>query len=158
PFFNVSKLMEKLGIQSKTFFAGKDKDDMNPFRPWKPDEGGSFQNIVDFMYTRFKTIVAQNRPKLTVEDLTDQDAQIYPAPDAEVLGYIDQRTRSLDDLLKDFTTELGIYEDYQFVQLERRDFFQELFGTQSSSIFSQKNEFTIHLPGELRPELYGKPL
>lgn len=158
PFFNFAKLMEKLGIQSKTIYAGKDKDAMNPFRPWRPDEGGGFQNIVDFMYDRFKGIVAKNRPKLTVETLTQEGAQIYPAPVAEELGYIDQRIESIDDLLKSFATELGIYEDYQYVQLERRDFLEDLFGIQTSTLFGRQNELRIHLPGDLPPELYGTPL
>lgn len=158
PFFNFSKFMERLGIESKTFFAGKDKDDMNPFRPWKEGEGKNFERLVSFMYERFRAIVAENRPKLTVEALTEQGAQIYPAPEAEALGYIDEQVASLDDLLKIFATELGIYETYQFVQLEQHDFFGALFGRNVSALFDKKNEFRIRFPGDIDPELYGKPL
>lgn len=160
PFFNFSKLMDKLGIESKTFFAGKDKDDMNPFRPWRQGEGQNFDRLVNYMYERFRTVVAQNRPKLTVEVLTEQGAQIYPAPEAETLGYIDGVAHSLDDVLKEFATELGIYENYQFLQLERHDFLGDLFGAQASfsSLFTNQKEIKIRLPGDLSPDLYGKPL
>ncbi len=158
PFFNFTKLMDKLGIQSKTFSAGKDKDDMNPFRPWRENEGQNFGRLVDYMYDRFRKIVSENRPKLTYEVLTEEGAQIYPAPQAEELGYIDARIGSLDDLLKEFATELGIYDNYQFVTLEHHDFFGDLFGAKTEGLFNKNNELRIRLPGDLHPELYGKPL
>jgi protease-4 len=158
PFFNFSTIMERLGIQSKTFFAGKDKDDMNPFRPWRPDEGQSFARLVDYMYGRFLKVVSENRPKLTEEVLKDEGAQIYPAPMAESLGYIDQEIASLDDLLKTFTTELGIAEDYQFVELESKSIWEDIFGTTPKALFGRKNELQIRMPGDLHPDLYGKPL
>lgn len=159
PFFNFSQFMQRLGIESKTFYAGKDKDDMNPFRPWRQGEGQNFERLVTFMYDRFKAIVAQNRPKLTVEILTEQGAQIYPAPEAEELGYIDEQIDSIDDLLKSFATELGIYGKYQFVELERRDFFGDLFGAKTKALFENNNkELRIRIPGDIHPDLYGKPL
>ncbi len=158
PFFNFSKLMDRLGIESKTFYAGKDKDDMNPFRPWRQGEGQNFERLVTYMYDRFRAVVAKSRPKLTVEVLTEQGAQIYPAPEAETLGYIDGVTHSIDDVLKEFTTELGIYDNYQFVQLERRDFFEDLFGAKATLLFNQQKEWRIRLPGDMHPDLYGKPL
>ncbi len=159
PFFNFSKFMERLGIESKTFYAGKDKDDMNPFRPWREGEGQNFERLVTFMYDRFRSIVAQNRPKLTVEALTEQGAQIYPAPEAQTLGYIDERVDSVDDLLKSFATELGIYGDYQFLELERHDFFGDLFGARAKAFFATDNkELRIRIPGDIHPDLYGKPL
>lgn len=158
PFFNFTKFMDRLGIESKTFFAGKDKDAMNPFRPWQEGEGENYSRLVNFMYDRFKTIVAENRPKLTVEVLTQEGAQIYPAPDAKEKGYIDDEVTSIDELLAEFTTELGIYEDYQFIALEKHDFFVDLFGVKAKALFGAENEFRIRLPGDLHPDLYGKPL
>ncbi|MBS0633885.1 MAG: S49 family peptidase [Verrucomicrobia bacterium] len=158
PFFNFTKLMDKLGIESKTFFAGKDKDAMNPFRPWQQGEGENYQRLVSYMYDRFKTIVSENRPKLTVEVLTEEGAQIYPAPVAKEKGYIDDEVNSIDELLAEFATELGIYEDYQFVALEKHDFFVDLFGVKAKALFSKDNEFRVRLPGDLHPDLYGKPL
>lgn len=158
PFFNFSKFMDKLGVESKTFYAGKDKDDMNPFRPWHEGEGQNFERLVSYMYDRFKSIVAQNRPKLTVDVLTEQGAQIYPAPQALELGYIDEEVHSVDDVLKAFATELGIYDDYQFVELEQHDFFQDLFGAKANMLFSGNKEVRIRLPGDIHPDLYGKPL
>ena len=55
--FNFVKLMEKVGVDSKTLIAGKGKDEMNPFRTWKPDEGANYQKIVDDFYEIFVDVV-----------------------------------------------------------------------------------------------------
>jgi signal peptide peptidase SppA len=157
PFFNFSQLMSKLGVQSKTMSAGKDKDSMSPFRPWKDGEGQQFQYLVDFMYSRFLDIVSTNRPKLTREDLIEQGARLWPAPDAERLGYIDGTLSGSDEALKNFATDLGIHENYQFVELERRPFLQELFGLSAiSPIFSGKVDHHVRLPGDVDPKLSGE--
>jgi protease-4 len=158
PFFNFSKLIDRLGIESKTLYAGKDKDAMNPFRPWKPGEDDSFQRIVNYMYERFVNIVAQSRPKLTKENLFEQGAQIYPAPQSETLGYIDQTISSFDEVLKNFATELGIHDDYQLVQLERSNFLEDLFGAKAEAFWGRSIEHRIRLPGDLPAELHGKTL
>lgn len=159
PFFNVSTLMTKLGVQSKTISAGKNKDDMNPFRPWNSGEGQQFQYLVDFMYNRFLDIVSTNRPKLTKASLIEQGARLWPAPEAETLGYIDGTVSGGDEALKNFATELGIQENYQFVELEHRPFFEELFGAHAClPLFSGKVEHVIRLPGDVDPALCGKPL
>jgi len=158
PFFNVSTLLQKLGIKAQTLSAGKDKDSMNPFRPWKENESAQFQYIVDFMYNRFVDVVAENRPKLTRQDLIEQGARLWPAPDAENLGYIDQTFVSQDEALKSFAQELGIHDNYQFVILERHDFVEELFGASTSLGIPKKIEHKLHLPGELPSELCGQPL
>lgn len=155
PFFNVTGLMKKLGVESKTVSAGKNKDSLNPFRTWEPNEGNQFQYLVDFMYNRFIDIVSSNRPKLTREDLIEQGARLWSAPDAQELGYIDSTIGSIDDMLDTFTTELGIQDNYQYVALERHDFWGAFFGPQSA-LFGQKNvHHHIRLPGNLSGSLSG---
>lgn len=158
PFFNFSKAMEKLGIQSKTLYAGHHKDAMNPFRPWEPGEDKNFVNILNFMYKRFVSIVSESRPKLTKDVLIEEGAQIYPAPDAEKLGYIDQTVGMMNDALKAFATELGIHDNYQYLTLESRDFFEDLFGARAQAFFGKSNELRIRFAGDIDPEYCGKPL
>jgi protease IV len=157
-FFNFSSLMDKLGIETKTIYSGKDKDNMNPFRPWTPGESQPLQKISNFVYDRFTTIVSQHRPLLTKEVLHEQGAQIYPAPEAEKVGYIDGRVASMDEALLLLAKEVGIEENYQLVELKLNNFFADLFGSDASSLFKGKVEHTIRIAGDIRPELYGKPL
>ncbi len=162
PFFNVSALMQQWGIQSKTIFAGKDKDSMNPFRPWHENEGEAFQYIVDSAYDLFLTVVSQNRPKLTKEVLIDQGARIWPTKDALEYGYIDSPASTIDDVLRLLAKEAGIEDFYQFVELDSHDFFESLLGPRPEGIFkgilSGKIEHHVRVPGDLPSELIGKPL
>src|SRR5207244_10146556 len=104
--FNFSQLMDTIGVGSKTITAGKDKDIMNPFRPWKPNEGASLQAITDVLYTQFVDIVTKSRPKLTKEALIEEGAQIYSVEEALRLGYIDDKTNSIDNTFFRFATVL----------------------------------------------------
>lgn len=161
PFFNLSGLMTKLGIGARTLSAGKDKDSMNPFRPWSENEGQQFQYLVDFMYNRFLDVVSTNRPKLTRDDLIEQGARLWPAPDAMRLGYIDGMMNSIDEMLEQFAKELGIWENYQFVELEHHEFLGGVFGASAEalSLFSPKTvEHHIRLPGDLPEQFCGKLL
>ncbi len=51
--------LEKIGISSLTLFAGKGKDEMNPFRPWQVDEQKNYQNLIDYFYARFVFCVCE---------------------------------------------------------------------------------------------------
>ncbi len=162
PFFNVTGLMKKLGVESKTLSAGKNKDSLNPFRPWDADEGSQFQYLVDFMYGRFVDIVVENRPRLSRDSLIEQGARLWPAPNAKELGYIDETIGSIDEMLDAFTMELGIKDSYQFIALERHDFLESLVGAKTealASLFGPKIvQHKIQLPGELPEEFSGKLL
>lgn len=90
PTFNFSGLMERYGVQSLTITQGKDKDMLNPFRPWQPGEDASLQDVTVALYQRFVNIVTAARPRLDRDKLiNDYGAQIYVSEEAQTLGYID---------------------------------------------------------------------
>lgn len=157
PFFNFVGLMDKLGIASKTITAGKDKDPMNPFREWRPDEAQPIQHIVEACYDRFTSIVSKSRPLLTRQVLEELGAQVYPANEAKELGYIDGVVESRDEALLALAKELGIEDNYQFIELEISAFWGALFGSDSDAAFGKFHHY-IRFPGDLHPDLYGKLL
>ena len=143
--------MENIGIQSKTITSGKGKDDLNPFRAWKPGEEANFQNITNDFYKRFVSIVSRSRPKLTPEILIDSGAQVYPANQAEVLGYIDGSADTIDVIMRQMSTDLGIDTNYQVVELQSKNWLDELLrGDQVR--FTGRVEHTIRLPGSMHPK------
>jgi protease IV len=90
PNFNFSGLMDKYGVQALTITQGKDKDMLNPFRPWQPGEDISLRNITADLYGRFVSIVTAARPNLDRDKLVNEyGAQIFVANEAQKLGYID---------------------------------------------------------------------
>lgn len=157
--FNFSKTMERLGIDSMTLSAGKDKDALNPFRPWKPDEGASLQRIINSYYDRFVKLVSTHRPRITEDQLREEGAQVYPAPEALDRGYIDQIDDSYLDVLEHISSALEISNNYQVIELKPEFSLSELFSpTPSSSIFKGNVHHYIRTPGDVPPELANKVL
>ena len=147
PFLNITKTLEKIGVEALTLTDGKNKDAMNPLRPWKPNESEHFQKIGDFYYQRFVDIVAKSRPKLSKEKLiTTYGAEIFVAPDAEKYGYIDDGNSNYKDALRALLKAANIDENtsYQVIRLKpRRKFLEEIF--ESSSLFKGKIKHEINV-------------
>ncbi|MCH9611188.1 MAG: hypothetical protein S4CHLAM81_14350 [Chlamydiales bacterium] len=144
PYLNVYDALQKIGVHSKTVFAGKGKDEMNPFREWHEGEGESRQQLVDFYYKNFVDIVLANRPKLTHESLvTKYGAQIFPAHEAAEFGYIDGSGSDLSDVIEKMAKDLGIEEKYQVIQFKTKNWFKETFG--SSLFLSQSHDRSAYL-------------
>lgn len=120
PMFNVSEAMTKVGVSALTLSEGKDKDEFDPFRAWKPNEGATLQDIMAVLYDRFTSIVASARPKLTKEKLVnDYGAHVFVASKAEELGYIDVANADYSQALQGLTAAAQIADQtpYQVVQL-----------------------------------------
>lgn len=157
PFFNLSDAMGKVGVGSLTLFAGKDKDAMNPFRPWKPDESNSIQDIVNFYYASFVDLVTRNRPKLSRQKLIDDyGARVFPAKEALEFGYIDAvgfgPTEALNLLLTQAKLE---NEDYRVVELGTGHWLSSLFDVKSP-LFTGKVQHQLLLSQDCPPELMGQ--
>jgi len=108
PFFNVTGLMEKVGITSKIIKEGKYKDDLSPFRPWRADEGAQLERITLAMYDVFTEVVAKGRPKLTKPRLKELGASIFMSPRALHMGYIDGIAATLSEALAEFAKECSL--------------------------------------------------
>ncbi len=133
PFFNVTGLMEKLGLEAKTLAAGKGKDELNPFRPWKEGEADSMKSILESLYAQFVDIVASNRPEIDRSRLVnDYGAHIFSAAKAEEYGFIDGIGMSLEQTIKLLAEKIGIEDDYyQVVRLDRKILISDFFSRES---------------------------
>lgn len=120
PTFNFADAMAKYGVAALTITEGKDKDALNPFRPWKPGEDASIRDITARMYEQFVNIVTNARPKLDKTKLIqDYGAHVFIAKEAQTLGYIDVADTNYGDALTDLVAAAGIgeKEKYQVIQL-----------------------------------------
>lgn len=158
PFFNVTDLMRKIGVHALTLFAGKDKDAMNPTRPWKADESKTYQEMLDYYYERFVTIVTKARPEVKKESLQQEyGAHLFPAPTAKEKGYVDGTGYSTSRALKELALAAGIKEEekYQVVTIKGKEWIKNLFDLQ---MFSGKVVHEIKLPAELSAEGNAMPV
>jgi len=71
--FEVSELMEALGIRAELLTSGALKGEPNPFRPISPEGRAALQAVIRDMHAQFVDIVTEGRrlPRETVEGLAD---------------------------------------------------------------------------------------
>lgn len=132
-FFNFTQLIDKVGIQALTLSAGKDKDILNPLRPWKPGEQDQIQELIDYYYQLFVNIMTSNRPRLDKEKLVkDYGARIFNAEQAKEFGYVDEIGYTQRHALKDLLAAANITtEEYEVIELHRESWLSDLFNSQS---------------------------
>lgn len=159
PFFNVSDVLKKYDVTALTLTAGKDKDVLNPFRPWKPEEAAPIQGIVDYTYKIFVDIMTSRRPHLDREKLVGEyGADIYPAPVAAEHGYIDHVGYSLEGSIELAVKAANLQDqEYRVVELSSKTWVSDLF---QGYLPLQQNKMLHQLeiiPG-LHPDLMNKVL
>lgn len=151
-FMNASNAMENLGLSAKTLIAGKEKDAMNPLRPWAPDEEVHYQALTNFFYQRFVHIVTKSRPQLSQEALVeDYGAKIFNAARAKEIGLIDHAEAEREDVIRDLAQEANI-ESYQVIELRHKNAWMPPW--LDARLFFAKKEIThrLELPSELQLE------
>jgi signal peptide peptidase SppA len=156
--FNLSKPMEMWGIQSKTIHAGKEKDELNPFRPWKENEGEHLQEDLNKYYEKFISMVCQARPRISPDFLRTEGARIYLAQDAKEVGFIDEIENSYFKCLEKFSGSLGVEDNYQVIELIPQFSLGSFFTMGISSLLRPSIEHRLLMPGEVDSTVQGKPL
>lgn len=156
-FMNYTQLLEKIGVQSKTVFAGKNKDMLNPFRPWGDDEAKEVQELINYYYNSFVNIVLTNRTKVNKEELVKTvGADVMPAEDAVKLGLIDKSGANLYDTITALAEAANLKEgSYQVVELENKNWLQALLKMENPFI-TGKITHHISFPDELNPKLMNQ--
>lgn len=157
PFFNVKEALEKVGIETLTVAAGKGKDQMNPFRDWDEKDAENYQTLLNNYYQQFLSIVADNRVRLTKEDLINQiGAKVFPADQALEIGLIDYTRSSRADALQALAQAAGIERTpYQVVSFKTKNWWKSAFDSQNSSpLLTGKIKHEWNLPNPSPAFLY----
>ncbi len=161
PAFNFTNLMQKVGVDSLTLKAGKDKDELNPFRPWAPDEGENYQSIITACYDIFLDVMTTNRKEVSKEKLiSEYGAKIFTAQKAEEIGYIDGGNKSYSQTLAMLAERIGAKDDkYQVIELTEDNWLRSLFkGTNNVQLMSGTITHRIELPGQIDARLSNQYL
>jgi protease IV len=150
-FINVTKMLDKIGVEALTISAGKDKDSLNPLRPWQPGEGENYRQIIQFYYDEFVNLVTTYRPEISREMLIqDLGARVFPAPEARQFGFIDMTGASLADTLKHLLEKAGITTDhYQVVRLQSKGWWKSLFSNQFRLLKTGRIEHCLSFSPEI---------
>ncbi len=87
--YNLSGIMEKLGIKRQVIDAGKYKQIGTIYRKWKPDEKAELNKVIQATYFMFIKDVADARHLKVSNSLKFANAQIFTAAQAKKVGLID---------------------------------------------------------------------
>ena len=130
---NLEDLMSKIGIKDVTVKRGEEKDFLSPFREMTPEEREMLQGVVDEMYERFLSVVAEGRD-LTREEL-DRVAggRIFTGPQALANGLVDEI--GYRDTAIEMARELADLEEAAVIEYEKEYSFFDLFRGRVSRIF-----------------------
>jgi len=161
PTFNFSGLMDKYGVQALTITQGKDKDMLNPFRPWQPGEDASLRNITLNLYDRFVSIVTTARPNLDRDKLINEyGAQVFVAENAQMLGYIDNGNADYDTAISELAKAAKIPENdmYQVLTIEPMHPFLSDLAQGQFSLLNGKVTHHFQINSFMNSELSGKLL
>ncbi len=95
PHFDISAALERIDVRDDSIASGPLKEMLSPTKNRPPElaekERKILQSLVDGMFSRFKAIVKQGRPKLD-DDAIDEVAtgQIFTAEQAREAGLVDR--------------------------------------------------------------------
>lgn len=156
PAFNFSTLMQRYGVEALTITQGKDKDALNPFRPWKADEDISYRNLISAMYKQFVNLVTSARPSLNKQKLiSDYGAHVFISEEALEYGYIDVANSNYNEALEALASQANL-ESYQVMTIQiAYNFLSELSQARYSFIEKMSNLFSPKTHS-LYPQLEGK--
>lgn len=159
PSFNFTGLMDRYGVQAMTITEGKDKDVLNPFRPWVPGEDASIRAVTASLYEEFVSIVTKGRPNLNPQKLVSEyGAQIFIAKKAQEFGYIDVADASYSQAVGELAEKAGLSEKegYQVIEIgPMRSFLTDL--TQGeNSLLQGKVTHHFQLSPSISSETAGK--
>ncbi len=82
-------LMQKIGIQALQISSGEWKSMGSPFRPASPEETKLFQDMIDNLYSKFVSVVADARKMAPERVRQIADGRIYSSQEAKDKGLID---------------------------------------------------------------------
>jgi protease IV len=124
PGLSIEGLMDKYGVADQTITSGPYKDTGSLFRDMRPDERKYMQSVIDDMYARFTSVVAQGRPQLDAAKIKQlADGRVYSANQALAAGLVDE-IGYIDDAVDQLEKKLGA-EDSRLIVYHRSNSTQD---------------------------------
>ena len=153
--YNYVELMKKIGLKSEVFKSGPMKDLLNGARPTTDEERAIIQEFIEEVYEDFASIVAERRPKISVEMIKTTpigDGRIYSGRQALKYGLIDQLGYFNDAVEK--AAELASLKSgkYKVIEYKRSFSLADFF----ASLKSTSPTLKVQLPGAKSNQIIGR--
>ena len=127
--FGFTELMDKVGVERRSYTAGENKDFLDPFQTEKPDQKAAFENMLERVHQQFVTAVRTGRGERLVDNDKLFSGAIWDGEEAVKLGLVD----GLGSIYSVTREEIGIIdlEVYQPSQTPLQQLLDEV-GAQTS--------------------------
>lgn len=110
-FANLEKLYDWAKVNRYSITSGKFKDSGAEYRSMREDERALFQDLINEVYAQFKAAVAEGRPNLKPEVLTEHaDGRVFTGAKAVELGFADA-VGNFDDAVKEAAEMANLGDD-----------------------------------------------
>jgi len=150
--FDLSGLLEKIGVSVDPIKSAEQKDLNSIFRKQSPDERKVLQKVVDDVYQRFIDVVVAGRPQLDKTRVTElADGRVVSGTEATALNLVD-RTGYLDDAIDEARQRAGI-KSPTIVRYTRR-------AQLGSNVYTRSDAppvSAIDMRVTIQPELFAVP-
>ncbi len=139
-FWQVNKLLDKIGVSNNTIKSGKMKDEGNPFREMTDEERKNFQQLSDNIHQQFISAVESGR-NIPHEKLIElADGRVYSGLQAYENHLIDT-LGTYEDAIRITAVEANISGEPAIVkEVEKKSLFERMFGTTLRSVSRVKEE------------------
>ena len=112
PYYNVTDLAEKVGVDARPLKTGKFKDTLSPFKPLTEDEVAVWDEIIEDAFDRFKDVIESARTEMTRGQIDDAaTGQIFTAEQAIERGLVD-RIGYRDETLELLAEQAGVSDPH----------------------------------------------
>ena len=142
---SVEGLLQKIGVKDTSIKTGEHKDMGSPLKAMTVEERKIFQGVMDTLYERFLTVIAENRKGITMENLRSlADGRIYTAQQALESGLVDQ-IGYLDEAILLAKEESGLTKARVVTYHRPGSYRNNIYSQLSSSGFGTVNLLNIDL-------------
>ena len=149
---NVHKLLEKIGVEPLAITSGKNKDLMNPLRPWEQKEKQVLQQITDYMYNHFVDIITTERNIDRNKLINEYGALIFTSTQAKEYGFIDNDCATYKTVLQELVKAANIDTNYQVIQFKTKDWLLKLLHSKSP-LLTGKIKHKFDFANKVLPDL-----
>ncbi|MEM9421079.1 MAG: S49 family peptidase [Pseudomonadota bacterium] len=150
--FGFTGAIEKLGVERRVHTAGKNKSQLDPFRPEEQADITRLKGLLDKTHTLFVQMVKDRRGgRLSEDDETIFNGNFWLAGDANELGLID-RTGDLRELLQE---RFGENVKIQTIETEKKGLLTRLLGARSVSLIDP-SDMIAHLERSVQWTRFGR--
>lgn len=129
--FGYADAAKKLGLEPRTFTAGKNKDLLNPARPIDPEQLKFFKSLLDDLHQNFITAVKTGRGERLTDNPDIFSGLFWVGTKAKALGLIDGLATP-----EAVAKKIGDYPVYDYSQQDPVDRVLERIGAQGKAVIS----------------------